>query len=84
LWAFTWWSAWASLLTVPWAIYKLFTLKRKRSSFSEQMWDIIVAETNFLSGVIFCFGGFYLTVHSTFKHPEIVYPLLGNVKSIYI
>jgi hypothetical protein len=83
-WFFTWWSAWASLLTIPWAIYKLFTLKRKKSSFSEQIWDITVAETNFLSGVIFCCGGFYLTIHSTFKNPEITYPLVGNVESIYI
>jgi len=84
LWAFTWWSAWASLLTVPWAIYKLFTLKRKKSDFGEQMWDIIVAETNFISGVIFCCGGFYLTIHSAFKTSEIIYPLIGNVKPIYI
>lgn len=84
LWAFTWWSAWASLLTVPWAIYKLFFLKRKRSGFGEQMWDIIVAETNLLSGVIFCCGGFYLTLHTASKTREINYPLLGNTKAIYI
>ena len=84
LWAFTWWSAWASLLTVPWAIYKLFVSKRKKSSFGEQMWDIIVAETNFISGVVFCCGGFYLTLHTAFKNPEIVYPLLGNVKTMYV
>jgi hypothetical protein len=84
LWAFTWWSAWASLLTVPWAIYKLFNLKSKKSSYGEQMWDIIVAETNFLSGVIFCCGGFYLTLHTAFKNPEIMYPLIGNVKTIYV
>jgi hypothetical protein len=48
------------------------------------MWDIIVAETNFLSGVIFCCGGFYLTLHTAFRNPEIVYPLLGNVKTIYV
>ena len=82
LWAFTWWSAWASLLTVPWAIYKLFTLKRKKSSFSEQIWDMIVVETNLLSGVIFCCGGFYLTLHTTSKTREMIYPLVGNVKTI--
>jgi len=84
LWALTWWSTWASFLTVPWAIYKLFFLKRKRSSFSGQMWDIMVAETNLLSGVIFCGGGFYLTFRTTIRKPEIVYPFLGNVKTIYI
>lgn len=84
LWAFTWWSAWASFLTVPWAIYKLFNLKRKKSSFSEQMWDMIVVETNFLSGVIFCCGGFYLTLHTISKNREIVYPLVGNVKTAHI
>jgi hypothetical protein len=45
---------------------------------------MIVAETNFLSGVIFCGGGFYLTIHSAFKTPEIIYPLIGNVKTVYI
>jgi hypothetical protein len=74
------------LLTIPWAVYKLFCLTRKNnsSSFSEQLWDIIVAETNLLSGVIFCCGGFYLTFHTAFKNPETVYPLLGSIKTIYI
>ncbi|CAG8448061.1 797_t:CDS:2 [Racocetra fulgida] len=45
---------------------------------------LIVAETNLLSGVIFCGGGFYLTLHTAFKKPVITYPLLGDVKTIYI
>ncbi|KLL03117.1 MAG: hypothetical protein MRERV_52c008 [Mycoplasmataceae bacterium RV_VA103A] len=84
LWAFTWWSAWTSLLTAPWAIYKIFASKRKKSGFGEQIWDLIVAETNLLSGVIFCGGGFCLTLHTAFKKPVITYPLLGDVKTIYI
>jgi hypothetical protein len=84
LWTLTWWSAWTSLLTIPWAIYKLFVLKKKSSKFGEQMWDITVAETNFISGVVFCGGGFFLTLHTIFKTPRITYPLLGSTKTVYV
>lgn len=81
-WSFAWWSAWTSLITVSWAIYKLFNLnKNKDSGFKEQMWDIIIAEANFISGAIFCFGGFLLTI--PLKKPQAIYPLLGAVKPIY-
>ncbi|WNE41094.1 MAG: hypothetical protein mread185_000551 [Mycoplasmataceae bacterium] len=82
-WAFTWWSAWTSLLTVPWAFYKLFNLKKK-SGFKEQIWDALVAEANFISGVIFCCGGFYLTINSALKNPQAVYLLIGKTKAIYV
>lgn len=82
-WAFTWWSAWTSLITVPWAIHKLFNLRKNKSSgFKEQMWDMIVVEANFISGLIFCCGGFLLTI--PFKKPQVIYPLLGIVKPIYV
>jgi hypothetical protein len=84
LWFFTWWSAWTSLLTVPWAIYKLFALKRKKNSFREQVLDIVVAETNLISGIFFCGGGFFLTFHTTIRNPEILFPLIGNTKTVYI
>jgi len=83
LWAFTWWSAWASLLTVPWIIYKLFNLKKK-STYNEQLIDLIITATNLVSGVIFCLGGFFLTLPDSNRHPTIIYPLLGEVKTIYI
>ncbi|MDR1670420.1 MAG: hypothetical protein LBR43_01670 [Spiroplasmataceae bacterium] len=83
-WAFTWWSAWTSLLTVPWAIYKLLNLKKnKESSFKEQIWDMIVAEANFISGFFFCCGGFLLTISSAGK-TQPIYPLLGKIKPIYL
>jgi hypothetical protein len=82
-WAFIWWSAWTSLITIPWAFYKLFNLKKNRDSgFKEQMWDMIIAEANFISGLIFCCGGFLLTIPS--KNIQTIYPLIGSVKPIYI
>lgn len=83
LWFFTWWSAWASLLTIPWIIYKLFNLKKKTSQ-SKQLIDLIITATNLVSGVIFCFGGFLFTLPASDKHLTIIYPLLGEVKTIYI
>jgi hypothetical protein len=82
LWFFTWWSAWASLLTIPWAFYKLF-IQKKENSYSEQLGDIIIAETNLISGILFCGGGFLLT-YPSHPHTLISYPLLGQVKTIYI
>lgn len=82
LWFFTWWSAWASLLTILWAFYKLFTQK-KESSYSEQLGDAIITETNLISGVIFCGGGFLLTYPSN-PQSLISYPLLGQAKTIHI
>ena len=83
LWFFTWWSAWASLLTILWAIYKLFNLKKSTSTYNEQLIDLMVTETNLISGWFFCLGGFLLTIPSA-KHPTIIYPLLGEVKTIYV
>lgn len=82
LWFFTWWSAWASFLTIPWALYKLFT-QNKENSYGEQLGDIIITETNLISGAVFCGGGFLLTCPS---HPQalISYPLLGEIKTIYV
>ncbi|KLL01574.1 MAG: hypothetical protein MRERC_14c012 [Mycoplasmataceae bacterium RC_NB112A] len=78
-WFFMWWSAWASLLTIPWGIYKL--LKQKKSGLVEQIFDLVVAETNLLSGAIFCWGGFLLSKPA---RPAIVCPLIGQVKTIWV
>jgi hypothetical protein len=83
-WFFTWWSAWASLLTIPWAFYKLFTLRRKKSSYGEQMSDLIITETNLVSGIAFCGGGFLITIHTALKHPQLQYPLIGEVGTIWV
>ncbi len=52
-WFFMWWSAWTSLITIPWAIYKLCS-RQKKSGFIGQLIDLVVVEANFLSGAIFC------------------------------
>jgi hypothetical protein len=59
-WFFIYWSAWTSLLTIPWALYQLFK-QPKRESFSKQLIDIVIVQTNLVSGVVFCAGGFSLT-----------------------
>jgi len=82
LWFFTWWSAWASLLTTLWALYKLFA-KKEESSYGEQLGDIIITETNLTSGLLFCGGGFLFT-YPSHPHALISYPLLGQVKTIYV
>lgn len=82
LWFFTWWSAWASLLTIPWAIYKLYSTKKK-SGYKEQLFDLIVAEINLISGVIYCLGGFLITWRG-WDRPPINFPFLGQVNPVYI
>ncbi|MCE8163149.1 MAG: hypothetical protein I3273_03075 [Candidatus Moeniiplasma glomeromycotorum] len=80
LWFFMWWSAWTSLITIPWAIHKLFG-RQKKSGFIQQLFDLIIVEANFLSGVIFCWGGFFLTKP---RKPLILYPLVGQISTLKI
>lgn len=82
LWFFTWWSAWTSLLTICWVIYKLFFTKKK-SSYKEQFFDLMIAEINFISGVFFCLGGFLLTWKG-WGRPPIPFPWLGMVNPAYL
>ena len=60
-WFFCWWSAWASLLTIPWATLKIINSKKSKKSFSEQGFDLAITIVNLISGVFFCGGGFFLT-----------------------
>ncbi|MCE8169995.1 MAG: hypothetical protein I3273_07865 [Candidatus Moeniiplasma glomeromycotorum] len=82
LWFFTWWSAWTSLLTIPWAIYKMFNLSKK-STYWEQTLDLIITEANLISGIIFCCGGFLLT-YPRHSYQTIPYPVVGKIKIIYV
>lgn len=54
LWFFSWWSAWASLLTFFWVIYRL--VKKNNSTYFEQSFDLSVVIANIISGVIFTAG----------------------------
>lgn len=81
LWFFMWWSAWTSLLTIPWALYKLWRPAHPKSGYWEQLIDLIIVETNLLSGVIFCWGGFFLTKP---HKPTITYPLVGQIVTVKV
>lgn len=83
LWFFTWWSAWASFLTVIWTIYKLIYGKKSqpKSSYAEQLIDLIVTETNLISGVVFCVGGFLLTIP---QKGTIPLPWGGEIEKAYV
>jgi len=83
LWFFTWWSAWTSLLTIIWSVHKLFFFKKEhlKSSYSSQLMDLVVTETNLISGVVFCLGGFLLTVPLKGTIPS---PFGGRIEKIHI
>ena len=81
LWFFTWYSAWTSLITIPWTVYKIFSLYKKKNNYSEQLTGLIVTQANLISGVVFCFGGFMLGKP---HRPMATYPILGKVKPIYV
>jgi hypothetical protein len=76
LWFFTWWSAWASLISIIWVVHKLF-FSQKKDSYKQQLIDLVVAETNIISGLVFCLGGFVLTMH---QEGTIILPILGEIK----
>jgi len=81
-WFFTWYSAWTSLLTIPWVVYKFFSLfLKKKSTYIEQLTDLIITQANLISGVIFCCGGFMLGKP---HRPIANYPMLGSTKTIYV
>ena len=83
LWFFSWWSAWASLITVLWAIYKLVS-KNKKSGYWGQLIDVIITVANLVSGIVFFFGGFLLAKPRTKPDkPTAAYPGLGEIRPIY-
>ncbi|RHZ35200.1 hypothetical protein GvMRE_IIg115 [endosymbiont GvMRE of Glomus versiforme] len=84
LWFFTWWSSWASLLTIPWCIHKLFSFKKSGLSRCEQILDMMIVESNLISGVLFLCGGFYFTVRTAFFPSIIVMPFIGTTRTIYV
>jgi len=53
-WFFAWWSAWTSLLTFFWVIYRL--IKNNNNSYWTQFFDLNVLVSNVISGVIFTAG----------------------------
>ena len=53
-WFFAWWSAWTSLLTFFWVIYRL--IKKNNNSYWTQFFDLNVLVSNVISGVIFTAG----------------------------
>jgi hypothetical protein len=62
----------------------LFSSTKRKNTSGEQLVDIIITQTNLLSGVIFCGGGFFSTIKAVQRNPLIYYPLLGQVKTIYV
>lgn len=53
-WFFTWWSCWVALLTIIWAVYKLFNSKVE--NYKSQLFDLKIVVGNITSGVIFNVG----------------------------
>src|SRR6185436_72946 len=64
-------------------IGKFFILSRKKVNYGEELSDLIITEINLISGLVFCFGGFLLTVPNK-KVPLIDYPFFGRVKTINV
>ena len=54
LWFFTWWSAWTSLLTFLWVIYRL--AKKNNLTYFGQNFDLTVVIANIISGAVFTLG----------------------------
>lgn len=54
VWFFTWWSAWTSLITFFWVIYRLW--KKDNNSYWTQFFDLNVMIFNLSSGIIFTAG----------------------------
>ena len=64
LWFFSYWSAWTSLLTILWVLWTFYKLKKRKKqeeTFFEQLVNCIVLQTNLVSGIVFCGGGFLMT-----------------------
>lgn len=53
-WFFTWWSAWTSLITFFWVIYRL--IKKNNTAYWTQLFDLNVVILNLVSGIIFTTG----------------------------
>ena len=55
VWFFTWWSAWTSLLTFLWIIYRLVK-KNNNPTYFEQNFDLTTTIANIISGIVFTAG----------------------------
>ncbi|RHZ36268.1 hypothetical protein [endosymbiont GvMRE of Glomus versiforme] len=53
-WFFTWWSAWTSLITFFWVVYRL--IKKNNASYWTQFFDLNVVILNLSSGIVFTAG----------------------------
>lgn len=53
-WFFIWFSAFASLVTILWAVYKL--VSKNKQTYGRQFFDVVITTCNMISGVIYVCG----------------------------